>query len=126
MAAKYDDHILDAAHQASQDFDAWILKLGTAGLTLVLLVAGLVTANSLTWLVAGGFGFALSLAAGLLSLRLSSIGLKDLAEGTEYDDIEQFKWVRHLNWAAFAFITLAFVSLALFVALDAQVKETGT
>lgn len=125
MTDKYDNHILDAGHQASQDFDAWVLKLGTAGFTLVLGVAALVKTESFANLVVSGFLFAGSLVTALLSLRLSADGLRVQAEkpNMKSDDIKQFRWVTRLNWLAFVTLSAAFVMLAVFVGVDAIPKE---
>ena len=125
MTDKYDNHILDAGHQASQDFDAWVLKLGTAGFTLVLGVAALVKTESFANLVVSGFLFAGSLVTALLSLRLSADGLRVQAEkpNMKSDDIKQFRWVTRLNWLAFVTLSAAFVMLAVFVRVDAIPKE---
>ena len=125
MTDKYDNHILDAGHQASQDFDAWVLKLGTAGFTPVLGVAALVKTESFANLVVSGFLFAGSLVTALLSLRLSADGLRVQAEkpNMKSDDIKQFRWVTRLNWLAFVTLSAAFVMLAVFVGVDAIPKE---
>jgi len=125
LTDKYDNHILDAGHQASQDFDAWVLKLGTAGFTLVLGVAALVKTESFANLVVSGFLFAGSLVTALLSLRLSADGLRVQAEkpNMKSDDIKQFRWVTRLNWLAFVTLSAAFVMLAVFVRVDAIPKE---
>ena len=125
MTDKYDNHILDAGHQASQDFDAWVLKLGTAGFTLVLGVAALVKTESFANLVVSGFLFAGSLVTALLSLRLSADGLRVQAEkpNMKSNDIKQFRWVTRLNWLAFVTLSAAFVMLAVFVGVDAIPKE---
>ena len=126
MSDKYDDLILHAGHQASQDFDAWVLKLGTAGMTLVLGVAALIETKSFGNLVWAGGLFAGSLVAGLLSLRLSADGLRKQAENPDADtDISEFKWVTRLNWVAFATLSAAFVMLAVFVGVDAIPKKEG-
>lgn len=124
---EYEVHVLGAAHQASQDFDAWVLKLGTAGFTLVLGVAALVETDSFTNLAWAGGLFAASLVAGLLSLRLSADGLRELAEHPERDatDIKQFDAVTAFNWVAFLTLSAAFVMLAVFVSMDAMPRTDG-
>lgn len=123
----YSSHLLSAGHQASQDFDAWVLKLGTAGITLVLGVAALVEAESLDWLIRSGFAFAGALGAGLFSLRLSADGLRKMSEdpSLKVQDMLQFKLVTLSNWLAFAALTAAFVLLAVFVATDAVLNTDG-
>ena len=121
-ADRYDSHILRTGHQASQDFDAWVLKLGAAGFTLVLGVAALVKTESFAILVVSGFLFAGSLMTGLLSLRLSADGLREQAENPNAD-IKQFGWVTRLNWLVFVTLSVAFLMLAVFVGVDAIPKE---
>jgi hypothetical protein len=135
LTTGWDDLILRAGYQASQDFDAWVLKLGTAGLTLVLGVAALVKTESFTNLVVAGFLFAASLVGGLLSLRLSADGLRRLAEAQEDEEAEkrsldaadmwQFKWVTGLNWVAFLTLSGAFVMVAVFLGRDAIPMTDG-
>lgn len=120
--------MLGAAHQASQDFDAWVLKLGTVGFTLVLGVAALVETDRFTNLVWSGILFAASLVTGLLSLRVSADGLRELAEHPERDatDVWRFKAVMIFNWVAFLMLSAAFVMLAVFVGVDAiQIPDGG-
>ena len=102
-----------------------MLKLGTAGFTLVLGVAALVKTESFANLVVSGFLFAGSLVTALLSLRLSADGLRVQAEkpNMKSDDIKQFRWVTRLNWLAFVTLSAAFVMLAVFVGVDAIPKE---
>ena len=103
-----------------------MLKLGTAGMTLVLGVAALVETKSFANLVWAGGLFAGSLAAGLLSLRLSADGLRKKAENPHADsDPSEFKWVTRLNWVAFATLSAAFVMLAVFVGVDAIPQKEG-
>lgn len=127
MTDTYENHLLDAGHQASQDFDTWVLKLGTAGMTLVLGVAALVNMERLGNLILAGGLFSGSLAAGLLSLRLSADGLKRMSENDSLTtkDVPQFTWVAGLNWVAFITLSLAFVMLAVFVGFDAIPIEDG-
>ena len=117
----FTSHILNAGYQASQDFDAWVLKLGTAGMTLVIAIAGLVNTDRFTYLIVAGGLFSASLVAGLLSLRLSADGLRRKAEDKTLwvPDMWQFKWVRGLNWFAAGALSAAFAMLALFIWLDA-------
>ena len=104
-----------------------MLKLGTAGFTLVLGVAALVEAQSLDWLIRSGFAFAGALGAGLLSLRLSADGLRKMSEdpSLKVEDMRQFDLVTFFNWVAFVALTAAFVMLAVFVATDAVLKTDG-
>jgi hypothetical protein len=127
MTHTFENHILNAGHQASQDFDAWVLKLGTAGMTLVLGVAALVTTESFTNLIWAGGLFSGSLVAGLLSLRLSADGLRRMSETPHLKtkDVWQFQLVTKLNWAAFVTLSSAFVMLAVFVGLDAMPTKDG-
>lgn len=127
MTDSFDNHLLTAGHQASQDFDAWVLKLGTAGMTLVLGVAALVNMERIGNLVAAGVLFSGSLVAGLFSLRLSADGLKRLSEDRSLTtrNVWQFKCVTWLNWLAFLTLSAAFVMLAVFVGLDAIPTRDG-
>jgi uncharacterized membrane protein YdcZ (DUF606 family) len=127
MTDSFDNHLLDAGHRASKDFDAWVLKLGTAGMTLVLGVAALVNMERLGNLILAGGLFSGSLVAGLLSLRLSADGLKRMSEDDSLTtkDVPQFTWVTGLNWVAFITLSLAFVMLAVFVGFDAIPMKDG-
>ena len=127
MIESYDNHILMAGHQASQDFDAWVLKLGTAGITLVLGVAALVNIERLGNLIWAGALFSGSLVAGLLALRLSADGLRRMSEKQTLmtKGVWQFKLVTGLNWLAFLTLSAAFVMLAVFVGLDAIPNKEG-
>lgn len=109
----YELHLLDAGHQSSRDFDAWILKLGTAGITLVTAVAVLVDAGSWWRLVWSGGLFAGSLLAGLMSQRLSADGIREMQSGSQYDDVGVFNWVKWLNWGAAVLMFAAYIFLAL-------------
>lgn len=115
-------HAREASHQASQDFDALVAKLGTAGLTVTTAVAGLTDAAAWGFLIASGIGFALSLTFSLLSIRLSADALRALASGHEYQDLWQFKWVRILNWLSFLALAGGFILLALHL-VDATIRE---
>lgn len=115
-------HAREASHQASQDFDALVTKLGTAGLTVATAVAGLTDAAAWGNLIGSGIGFAAALTFSLLSIRLSADGLRALSSGTLYQDAWQFKWVRVLNWLAFVALSLAFILLALHL-FDATIRE---
>jgi hypothetical protein len=118
-------HIREAAHQASQDFDALVAKLGTAGITVTVAVAGLTEAASWGLLIGSGVAFALSLVFSLLSIRLSADGLRVLGSGRkEYARIVQFKAVRLLNWLALGAISTAFLLLAFHLVQATVLKET--
>jgi hypothetical protein len=135
VTAAWDELIIKAGHQASQDFDAWVLKLGTAGLTVVLGVAALVQTTSLDRLVWAGGLFAGALVVGLLSLRLSADGLTKLVEGEtepetgllvkDVPDLWQFRAVMILNWLAVGLLSVAFAMLAVFLGLDAIPRREG-
>jgi hypothetical protein len=123
---EYLAHIREAAHQASQDFDALVAKLATAGITLTTAVAGLTDAASWWMLIGSGLAFAMSLVLSLLSIRMSADGLRVLGSGRkEYGDVRQFRYVRLLNWLAFVAISAAFLLLA-FHLFSATVLEEGT
>jgi hypothetical protein len=109
------EHVRDASHQASQDFDALVAKLGTAGLAVAVAIAGLTEAAAWGWLIGAGIFFALSLACSLLSIRLSADALRDIAsERKTYKDTKgTFKFVRALNWGAFILVSVAFILLSL-------------
>ena len=62
--------------------------------------------------VASGALFAASLLAGLMSLRLSAEGIRELQSGGKYEDIRAFVWVKWLNWGAAALLFAAYLLLA--------------
>ncbi|HEX6219597.1 MAG TPA: hypothetical protein VF115_00740 [Acidimicrobiia bacterium] len=127
MTEQWQELILRAGHQASQDFDAWVLRLGTAGFTLVLGVAAIVKTEDFSLLVGSGSMFAASLVAGLLSLRLSADGHRVLSESENkrVGDLWQFQWVTVLNWVAFVTLSAAFILLAMFLKYDAMPNTGG-
>lgn len=121
--AEYKKHLLEAAHQASQDYDAWILKLGTAGITLVTGVAALTDAKSWILLIWAGVLFAGSLLAGLISIRLSADGLHRQASGTPYEEVTQYKTTKYLNWVAAVLLTTAYILLIAHLG-DASIRDS--
>jgi membrane-associated protease RseP (regulator of RpoE activity) len=120
----YRNHARETGHQASQDFDALVAKLGTAGLTVATAIAGLTDAAGWGFLIGSGLGFSLALTFSLLSIRLSADGLRALASGREYEQTWQFGWVRVLNWLAFFALSLAFMALAIHL-FDATIREVA-
>jgi small-conductance mechanosensitive channel len=116
------DHVRDASHQASQDFDALVAKLGTAGLTVAVAVAGFTDAARWGFLIASGIAFALAMGCALLSIRLSADALRQVSSGKKrYEDLKAWKWVRGLNWAAFVLVFAGYLLLSLHL-FDATVR----
>lgn len=120
---EYKKHLLQAGHQASRDYDAWILKLGTAGITLVTGVAALTDAESWDLLVWSGFLFAVSLLAGLASIRLSADGIRRQASGENYEDVKQYTLTKFLNWLAAVLLTAAYLTLVFHLG-DATIRDS--
>ena len=123
---KYYEHVREAAHQASQDFDALIAKLGTAGLTVTAAIVGFTDAPRWDFLAGGAIAFALALFISLITIRLSADGLRTLgSKQKRYEEIKVFNSniVVALNWTAAILLGLAYLLLALHLVQAVVLEE---